>query len=97
MKKIPPNIAKNDWDDIESPALSEELLSRMKPVKESHPEMPKRVRGPQKRPLKSPVSIRLNHEVVDYFKSQGTGWQTRINEVLADYVKNKRGEKERRQ
>jgi len=89
MKKMPPNINKTDWDDVESPPLSEELLSRMKPVKESHPEMPKRVRGPQKRPLKSPVSIRLSREVVDYFKSQGGGWQTRINDVLADYVKNK--------
>jgi uncharacterized protein (DUF4415 family) len=77
-----------DWDAVDSPPISDELLTRMKPVRETHPDMPARVRGPQKTPTKIPVSIRLNPEVVDYFKSQGTGWQTRINEILAEYVTN---------
>lgn len=97
MKKKSRNINKKDLNDVESPPLSEEMLSRMKPIKESHPDIPKRIRGPQKEPLKSPVSIRLNRDVVEYFKSQGRGWQTRINDALADYVKSKREEKERRQ
>jgi len=28
------------------------------------------------------VTLRLDREVVAYFKSGGKGWQTRINEVL---------------
>lgn len=45
-----------------------------------------RKRGKQKEPLKIPVSIRLNLEVVEYFKASGEGWQTRLNEVLQDYI-----------
>jgi uncharacterized protein (DUF4415 family) len=75
-----------DWEDVDSPPLSDEILARMRPVKETHPAIPPRVRGPQKAPVKVPVSIRLNPEVVEYFRSQGKGWQTRINEVLAEYV-----------
>jgi uncharacterized protein (DUF4415 family) len=37
--------------------------------------------------LKQPVSIRLDEEVLDYFKSSGRGYQTRINAVLKSYVK----------
>lgn len=33
------------------------------------------------------VSIRLDQEILDWFKSKGPGYQTRINEVLADYIK----------
>jgi len=35
---------------------------------------------------KKPVSIRLSPEVVAYFKGTGKGWQTRMDEVLKDYV-----------
>ena len=43
-------------------------------------------RGPQQAPTKLPVTVRYNPEVVAYFKSTGAGWQTRMNEVLADWV-----------
>ncbi len=79
-------VSKEDLAAVDSPPLSDEMLAKMKPVKEAHPEIPPRVRGLQKSPVKIPVSIRLNPEVVEYFKSQGKGWQTRINEVLAEYV-----------
>lgn len=31
---------------------------------------------------KQPVSIRLDREVIEWFKKTGQGWQTRINEEL---------------
>jgi len=31
---------------------------------------------------KQPVSLRLDREVIDWFKRGGEGWQTRINEEL---------------
>jgi uncharacterized protein (DUF4415 family) len=86
MKKKPDPIKKEDWDAVESPPISKELLSRMRPVRKAHPDIPPRVRGPQKKPIKRQLTIRLNPEVVEYFQSQGKGWQTKINEVLTDYV-----------
>jgi len=44
-------------------------------------------RGPQKAPVKDRVGLRLDHATVEYFRSTGPGWQSRINDVLADYVK----------
>lgn len=39
---------------------------------------------------KQPTTIRLSPEVMDYFKRDGKGWQTRINQVLQDYVQSQR-------
>ena len=47
----------------------------------------RRVRGPQKAPTKTAISIRLSEEVITYFKNTGMGWQTRIDEVLKDFVR----------
>lgn len=33
---------------------------------------------------KVPVSIRLSPEVLDYYRSSGPGWQSRIDETLRD-------------
>ena len=43
-------------------------------------------RGPQRAPTKLPVTVRYNPEVVAYFKATGAGWQTRMNEVLCEWV-----------
>ena len=88
MKKNTKNISDEVLKDVESPPLSDEMLSRMKPVKEKHPNIPRRVRGPQKEPVKIPVSIRLSPDVVTYFKSQGKGWQTKIDKILHSYIEN---------
>ncbi len=44
-------------------------------------------RGQQKTPTKEAVSIRLSPEVLEYFRSTGKGWQTRIDDILREYVK----------
>jgi uncharacterized protein (DUF4415 family) len=36
---------------------------------------------------KTAVSIRLDREVLNWFKNQGGGYQTKINAVLKTYVK----------
>jgi uncharacterized protein (DUF4415 family) len=41
--------------------------------------------------LKRPVTIRLDADVVDWFKQYGSGYQTRINRVLRAYMEAKRG------
>jgi len=39
---------------------------------------------------KASITIRLDREVLDWFRSQGDGYQTRINAVLRMYVKAQR-------
>ncbi|OOF43106.1 BrnA antitoxin family protein [Rodentibacter trehalosifermentans] len=44
-------------------------------------------RGKQKAPTKQSVTLRLSPEVIQAFRATGQGWQTRINEVLLNYIK----------
>ena len=37
-------------------------------------------------PVKKPVTIRLDSDVLDWFKGQGQGYQTRINHLLRKYM-----------
>ena len=43
-------------------------------------------RGAQKAPTKVSTTVRLDPEVLEYFRAIGSGWQTRLNEVLREYV-----------
>ena len=42
----------------------------------------KRGRGPQAAPTKILTSVRLDADILEYFKSQGAGYQSRINAAL---------------
>jgi uncharacterized protein (DUF4415 family) len=37
-------------------------------------------------PTKQPISIRLDADILDFFKAQGSGYQSRINRVLRHYM-----------
>jgi uncharacterized protein (DUF4415 family) len=37
-------------------------------------------------PSKKPVTLRLDSDVLVWFKSQGQGYQTRINKLLRNYM-----------
>jgi uncharacterized protein (DUF4415 family) len=37
-------------------------------------------------PLKQPVTLRIDSDVLVWFKSQGAGYQTRINNLLRRYM-----------
>jgi len=63
--------------DRDNPPWSEEMLGA--PVV-------RKGRGPQKAPTKVLTSIRLDPEILAYFRSQGAGYQNRINQVLKDFV-----------
>jgi uncharacterized protein (DUF4415 family) len=62
--------------DPETRELSDEELKGLRPVGR-----------PPAAVTKQPVSIRLSPEVIAHFKASGKGWQTRMDEVLKDYVK----------
>ncbi len=44
------------------------------------------VRGKYYRPIKKPYSLRLDEDVVAWFKAKGDGYQTRINAALREYM-----------
>jgi len=42
-------------------------------------------------PVKRAVTIRLDADVLEWFKGQGTGYQTRINQLLRQYMQAHQG------
>jgi uncharacterized protein (DUF4415 family) len=46
--------------------------------------------GEIRRPIKIPVGLKLDDDVLGWFKAQGRGYQTRINAVLRRYVEARR-------
>jgi uncharacterized protein (DUF4415 family) len=86
-----PRYTQSDIDEVsDSPEITAEEMARARPFSEVFPELAesaKRVRGKQKAPTKQLVSLRLDREVIDAFKSKGAGWQSLINETLKNAVK----------
>jgi len=41
---------------------------------------------PKSSAAKVALTVRYNPDVVEYFRNTGEGWQTRMNEVLMNYV-----------
>lgn len=70
--------------DPDNPEWTARDFARAKPFAEALPALAKarRGRGPQKRPIKVAVSLRLSREVVERFKAGGPGWQTRMDKAL---------------
>jgi uncharacterized protein (DUF4415 family) len=44
----------------------------------------RRGRGPQKTPIKKPVTIRVDQDILKSYKSTGKGWQSRMNDALRE-------------
>ncbi|MBF0182221.1 MAG: BrnA antitoxin family protein [Magnetococcales bacterium] len=44
------------------------------------------VRGAQKAPTKERITIRLSREVLDAFRATGSGWQSRVDDALKQFV-----------
>jgi len=42
-------------------------------------------------PKKEPVNLRIDSDVLDWFRQSGKGYQTRINNVLRAFVTSRRG------
>ena len=66
-------------------------MSKARPAREVLPELVERYereqaelrkRGPQKAPTKEHISLRLDADLVEYFRGSGRGWQTRLNAML---------------
>ena len=86
-----PRYTRADMIEVsDSPEITAEEMAKARPFSEVFPELAesaKRVRGKQKAPTKQLVSLRLDREVIDAFKSKGAGWQSLINETLKNAVR----------
>lgn len=69
----PPKTISAKTVDRDNPPWSEEMLG---------PPVFRRSRGPQKAPTKVLTTIRLDADVIAFFRAQGPGYQSRINDAL---------------
>jgi uncharacterized protein (DUF4415 family) len=87
-RKRPDHISQQDWSAVDSPALTEKILLDLRPASDAFPELAKQAarkrgqRGPQKRPRKVTVSLRLDREIIAAYKAGGKGYQSRMADVL---------------
>lgn len=70
----------------DAPYLTDEQIKELRPAKAFFSELgipiPKMGR-PKAEKVKRSVTIRMDEDVVDYFKAEGPGWQTRMHDLLA--------------
>lgn len=77
--------------DPDNPELTDVQLASAQPFDKALPELAENMRKnlggrPKLANPKQAVSIRLSLEVLEHFKSDGPGWQSRINETLKRHV-----------
>jgi uncharacterized protein (DUF4415 family) len=81
-----PIETQTDWDRIDR--LTEEEIEEWARSDPDHPgtddEFWKMVDA--QRPDKQAISIKLDKDLLDFFKAEGRGYQTRINAVLRHYM-----------
>jgi uncharacterized protein (DUF4415 family) len=91
-KRKPDHISQEDWDAVDSPELTDEMLKRMRPASEVVPDLVEAYRRSRGRPPKAVTKIattlRLDADIVESFRGTGRGWQTRMNEALRDWLRN---------
>lgn len=72
-----PATEPGDWENAIPTSSLEEVRQMV---------VARRARGPNKQPTKEQVAVRYSPDVLAYFRSTGPGWQTRMDEVLREYV-----------
>ncbi len=78
---------RKDWDEVDSPELTDAELARARPFAEVFPAMAEKMRKsiggrPKAEKPKVAVSLRLDPDVIEAFKAKGPGWQSRMNQAL---------------
>ena len=78
--------------DPDNPPLTDDQFRRMRPAHEVRPELVarqlRRERGrPKSDMTKQQVTLRLDRDVLEKFRSTGEGWQSRINAALRKAAK----------
>lgn len=69
--------------------LDGEWFARARPAGEAHPQVVRRHQqghGGRKGPAKERITIRLDGDIVAYFRATGPGWQARLNNSLRSAI-----------
>ena len=78
--------SKTDWDAVsDTPAATSNELKAAQSFDAVFPalaERARRMRGPQKAPVKTRVTLRIEQATLEAFKATGKGWQTRMDAAL---------------
>ena len=74
--------SKTDWARLKSKAQSAKPSARHPEADINHIVRGVVRRGLHPLPPKASISLRLDQDVLEWFKAQGAGYQTRINTVL---------------
>jgi uncharacterized protein (DUF4415 family) len=74
---------RTDWARVD--ALTEEELEALIDYEEEGYPIPETMRAIPD-PRKQQLTLRLDGDIIDWFKSQGPGYQTRMNAVLRSYM-----------
>jgi uncharacterized protein (DUF4415 family) len=72
--------------DEENPEWTDEIFAQAKPMVDVDPELVKMSKLSICKNQKILLSIKYSPEVIEFFKSTGENWQSRIDEVLRNYV-----------
>ena len=73
--------------DDENPKWTDEDSRRAVPFSALSESLQAKLRGrPKADVTKERITIRLSAEVVEHFRRSGSGWQTRMNDVLKEWV-----------
>lgn len=94
---MPPRKPDPEMLDDDAPEATDEWFERAVPAKDVLPELmgdtasaemlkPRRGRPPIAQP-KEHVNIRLDADIVQSFRRTGTGWQTRLNDALREWLR----------
>ncbi len=73
-------ISNSEYDDIQE--LPEEFFAEGKLYRNGRP-VARRTQGREKKPQ---LAVRINREIVEFFKAHGEDWQTELNAVLKRHV-----------
>ncbi|CDF86515.1 hypothetical protein PKB_5202 [Pseudomonas knackmussii B13] len=76
-----PNASKTDWDRLAKQADKDIDTSEIPELGDAFFEQ-----AELHVPAKQSVTIRLDADVLAWFKEQGAGYQTRINQLLRQYM-----------
>ncbi|MDR2999946.1 MAG: BrnA antitoxin family protein [Fibromonadaceae bacterium] len=72
------NMSDSEIDTSDMPALSVEQLARFMPAKLLNRSL--------YRPIKVPIKVNYDSDILEWFKSFGKGYQTRMNSALREYM-----------
>jgi uncharacterized protein (DUF4415 family) len=81
-------VSKTDWKRVAKMADDEINTEDIPELNESFFKNAKLVV-----PQKQPVTLRLDADVLEWFKAQGQGYQTRINNLLRRYMESQQSQR----